>query len=101
MLAAGTVTLAGTLAAWLLVRRMTCAPPAGAGPLSITVAVDCEPPMALVGFNGSEHILGGTGVAVSEADALVPPEEAEIVTGVDVATALVLIVKVAVVLPAG
>jgi hypothetical protein len=52
---AGTVTLEGTLAAWLLLERRTCAPPAGAGPLSVTVPVeDWVPPTTLVGFNCSE-----------------------------------------------
>src|SRR5438132_610215 len=37
VLAAGTVTLEGTLAAALLLESATCAPPAGAGPLSVTV----------------------------------------------------------------
>src|SRR6266478_6927015 len=53
---AGTVTLAGTLAAPLLLESRTCAPPAGAGPLSVTVPVeDCVPPMTLVGFSESEE----------------------------------------------
>jgi hypothetical protein len=52
---AGTVTLEGTLAARLLLERRTCAPPAGAGPLSVTVPVeDWVPPTTLVGFNCSE-----------------------------------------------
>ena len=56
VLAAGTVTLEGTLAAALLLESATCAPPAGAGPLSVTVPVDdCVPPVTLVGFNVSEE----------------------------------------------
>lgn len=72
VLPAATVTLAGTLAAPLLLERETCAPPAGAGPLSVTVPVeDCEP-RTLLGFNISgEETVGG--VTVSDADALPPP----------------------------
>jgi hypothetical protein len=71
VLPAETVTLAGTLAAPLLLRRMTRAPPAGAAPLSLTVPVeDCTPPTTLVGFNVSEETVGG--VTISEADALPP-----------------------------
>jgi len=100
LLPAGTVTLEGTLAAPLLLESVACAPPAGAGPLSVTVPVDdCAPPVALIGLNVSEETVGG--VTVSEADMLTPPYDAEMVTGVDAATALVLIVKVAVLLPAG
>src|SRR5437867_12537568 len=67
VLPAGTVTLAGTLAAPLLLDSVTCAPPAGAGPLSVTVPVeDCTPPTTLVGFKVSEERLGrGGGVTVS------------------------------------
>jgi hypothetical protein len=65
---AGTVTLEGTLAALLLLESRTCAPPAGAGPLSVTVPVeDCVPPMTLVGFSSSEETVGrggGGGVTV-------------------------------------
>src|SRR5881398_1620361 len=65
VLAAGTVTLEGTLAAALLLESVTCAPPAGAGPLSVTVPVDdCAPPITLVGFNVSEETAGG-GVGVT------------------------------------
>ena len=75
LLPAGTVTLEGTLAAALLLESATCAPPAGAGPLSVTVPVDdCVPPVTLVGFNVSEETVGrGGGITVSEADVLVPP----------------------------
>ena len=75
LLPAATVTLAGTLAAALLLESVTAAPPVGAGPLSVTVPVDdCVPPVTLVGFNVSEDRVGrGGGVTVSEADALEPP----------------------------
>ena len=73
-LPAGTVTLDGTLAALLLLESVTCAPPAGAAALSVTVPVeDCAPPVTLVGLNVSEETVGrGGGVTVSEADWLVP-----------------------------
>ena len=59
LLPAATVTLAGTLAAALLLDSVTCTPPVGAGPLSVTVPVDvCEPPVTLVGLNVSEETLG-------------------------------------------
>lgn len=68
---AGTITLEGTLAALLLLESMTCAPPAGAGPLKVTVPVeDCRPPVTLEGFSVSEVRVGGgggAGVTVSEA----------------------------------
>src|SRR2546430_4604422 len=70
VLAAGTVTVEGTLAAALLLESVTCAPPAGAGPLSVTVPVDdCVPPVTLVGFNVSEETAGrGGGITGSETD---------------------------------
>ena len=73
---AGTVTLEGTLAtAVLLLESVTWAPPAGAGPLRVTVPVeDCKPPTTLVGFSVSdERGGGGEGVTVSEAVLLTPP----------------------------
>src|SRR5260370_31041078 len=76
----GTATLEGTLAAPLLLESATCAPPAGAGPLSVTVPVeDCRPPITLVGFSVREESVGagggagGAGVTVSEADLVAPP----------------------------
>jgi hypothetical protein len=75
VLPAGTVTLEGTLAAPLLLESITWAPPAGAGPLSVTVPVEDPkgPPTTLFGLNVSEETVGrGGGVTVSEPDWLVP-----------------------------
>ena len=71
---AGMVTVAGGLAALLLLESATCAPPDGAAALSVTVPVDdCAPPVTLVGFSVSEEtVMGGGGVTVSEADGVTP-----------------------------
>ena len=52
---AGTGTVEGTLAAPLLLESATCAPPAGAGPLNVTVPVEEFPPVTLVGFSETEE----------------------------------------------
>ena len=74
---AGTVTLAGTLAAPLLLESMTCAPPAGAGPLNVTVPVEnCAPPITLEGLSVNEERVdegAGVGVTVSEPVLVAPP----------------------------
>ena len=59
---AGTITLEGTVATpVLLLESRTWAPPAGAGPFSVTVPVeDCTPPTTLVGLSVSEETIGST-----------------------------------------
>jgi hypothetical protein len=52
---AGSATLEGMLAAPLLLESATCAPPAGAGPLNVTVPIEEFPPVTLVGFSVSEE----------------------------------------------
>ena len=70
---AGTLTLKGTCAAPLLLKRPTIAPPAGAGPVRVTVPVDDpRPPTMLEGFNVREERVGSEGVTVSEADRVTP-----------------------------
>jgi hypothetical protein len=75
MAPAGTVTLAGTVAAAvLLLDSVTGAPPAGAGPLSVTVPVEELPPVTLAGLRLSEESVGGAGgVTVSKAVWVPPP----------------------------
>ena len=68
---AGTVTLAGTAAAALLLESATCAPPAGAGPFRVTVPVEALPPVTLVGLRPSDETTGGS--TVSEALRVAPP----------------------------
>src|SRR5467141_2360713 len=100
---AATVTLAGTVAtAALPLMRDTTAPPLRAGPLSVTVPVgDCTPPVTLVGFSVSEERVGrACGSTVSEAVLVTPAYDAEMVTGVDAVTALVLTVNVPLLAPA-
>jgi hypothetical protein len=74
---AGTITVEGTLAAVvLLLESVTCAPPAGAGPLNVTVPVeDWKPPVTLVGFNVNEERVGdggGVGFTLSEGVLVIP-----------------------------
>src|SRR5205823_11709817 len=102
LLPAGTVTLEGTLAAALLLESVTCAPPAGAGPLRVTVPVeDCTPPTTLVGFKVSDERVTGGGVTASDAVLLAPPNDAVMLTVVDATTAPVVTTKLAVLAPAG
>src|SRR5919108_2135457 len=83
---AGMVTLDGRDARLVLLReRTTTAPPAGAGPLRVTLPLeDCIPPTTLVGFRVSdERVTGGVtacGMTVSNAVRLAPPYDAVMVT---------------------
>src|SRR5438552_16431088 len=87
---AATVTLEGTVATdVLLLESATCAPPDGAGPLSVTVPVEEFPPVALVGLNVSEvSVADGEGVTISEAGLTTAVEVAEIMTADDEETVL-------------
>ena len=66
-----TVTLAGATAAGLLLESVTCAPPAGAGPFSVTVPAEGLPPVTLAGLSASEETIGG--ITVTEAVRVPPP----------------------------
>ena len=68
----GTVTLAGTVAAELLLDSETCAPPAGAGPSSVAVPVELLPPVTVVGFTPSEERRTGCGFTVRVAGRVTP-----------------------------
>jgi hypothetical protein len=72
----GTTTLEGTLAEPLLLPRMILTPPAGAGPLNVTLPVeDSRPPTTLDGLSVSDARAtggGGTGVTVSKAVMVTP-----------------------------
>lgn len=92
-----TVTLDGSAAAWLLLVRLTAAPPIGAAPLRVTVAVADVPPVSDVGLSETEESEAAFTVKVA---VWVLPQVAEIVTGVGVETADVDTIKVAVFLPA-
>ncbi len=70
-LPAGTVTLAGTLAALELSLSETVAPLLGAGPLIVTVPWEVLPPMTLVGLKVS--VLNAGGLTVIEAVFVTPP----------------------------
>lgn len=101
-----TVTLPGTVAAAVLLRAsVTAKPPVGAGAVSVTVPCDAFPPVTLVGLTDSaerDAANGGAdgGVTVSDAVRVAPPYDPVIVTPVDAATDGVVIVNVALVLPA-
>ena len=73
---AGMVTLAGTVATVVsLLERETMAPAVGAGPLSVTLPMEGDPPLTLVGFSVSEVRVGpdgGCGVTMSEAVLVTP-----------------------------
>lgn len=98
---AATTTLVGTVASGVLeLVRVTVAPPAGAGPFSVTVAVGIWPRVTLDRSSVVENawIVGAT---VTMAAFEVPPDAAVIVTFVFVATVNVVTGKVVDEAPAG
>ena len=56
---AATVTLAGTVAAALLLDKVTDSPPVGAALPKVTVPVDEVPPVTEVGFIVTDETTGG------------------------------------------
>jgi hypothetical protein len=95
---AGIVTLCGSVAADVLpLTSVTIAPPVGARPFNVAVPVELPPPVTEVGFTPIEDSVGAFTVRVAvNAEPLV----AEIITGEFAATGVVVIVKLAVRLPA-
>jgi len=98
---AGMDTLAGTVAtAVLLLSRAIVAPPLGASPFNVKVPVEGDPPLTLDGFSVSELSEAG-GITAREAMRVTPESDADSVTEVEVVTARVDTVKVALIAPAG
>lgn len=96
---AGMVMVAGTVALLLLDERFTTNPPAGAALKSATVPLDSVPPTT--GLGEIEIPFSPDGVTVSVVVLLVLPCTAEMVTAVEVETAVVVTAKFADVAPAG
>lgn len=62
---AGTMTVDDTVAMFrLLLNNWITAPPEGAGPLSVTVPVEVEPPLTFAGLRVSAVSVGAVGTAV-------------------------------------
>ena len=96
----GIVMVGGTAAmVGLLLVSDTELPPPGAGPLSLTVAVELSPPFTLAGDIDREDTAGG--VTVSVADFIVPLLFAVMVTAVEFDVGKVAMGKLAAVAPAG
>ena len=95
---AAIVTFAGSVALVLLELSEITKPPVGAGLLRVTVPVDVDPPVMLLGANVIEVSAGAAIARV--AVAVVPRRVPEIVALVDVVTAMVATVKVAELVPA-
>ena len=65
VLPAGTVTLAGNVAAGLPLDRVTTAPPVGAWAFRVTVPVELAPPTTVAGFKVTEDSVADCGTTVS------------------------------------
>jgi len=97
---AGMVTEDGTCAAdVLLLFSETAAPVGGAAPFSVNVPVELAPPVTVLGLRVSD--VRDATVTVRELLLVVVPSVPEIETVTDDATPLVVIVKLALVEPAG
>jgi hypothetical protein len=99
---AGTVTLPGTVAEAELLPSVTDAPPVGAGPFSVTVAIEfAEPPCTDVGFSVSEATPDAAATTVSVALLVPPPVSVAEMLGVavEVKPSTLVTVKVAELLP--
>ena len=71
---AATVTLKGTVAAAVLpLERETAAPPVGAGPLRVTVPVEGDPPVTLMGLSAIEESVAEPGGATLSEAVMVTP----------------------------
>jgi hypothetical protein len=90
----GTVIVAGTVALAFADVNATGNPPTGAGLEMVTVPVDGKPPGTEVGFRLSAVTVGGVTVSVALCG---PPSLAVINTVLELATAELVTVKVAVV----
>jgi hypothetical protein len=95
-----TVPMTGTVAEAELLDRETTMPPAGAAPLKVTVPVEDVPPVTLVGFTDTPDKVTAGGWMVSGAVSVTPLYLAVIVAVVDAVTAVVVMVNVALGLPA-
>ena len=71
---AATVTLPGTVAAAVLsLIRETAAPPVDAGPLRVTVPIEEDPPITLIGLSATaESVAEPVGATLSEAVLVTP-----------------------------
>jgi hypothetical protein len=97
------VMLLGTVAAALLLERVTRMPPAGAGALSVTVPVEPDPPVTVEGARPTLPILPGPAVGALMVKPAVAEfaEVAVMVAETVEATAVVVTAKVPLVCPAG
>jgi hypothetical protein len=97
-----TDTLAGTVAAVLLLDSDTVNPPAGAADVRVTVPCEEAPPVTLVGFSDTAESAAGAagGVTVSVALRVAPPYAPLMVADDDAVTDAVLTVNVTLVVPA-
>ena len=97
---AGTLTLAGTVAAGLSLFKAIAMPLLGAGALKVTVPVDEFPPVTTFGFSDTADTVATVDMMLSGAVTLAPLYLAVMVAVVEVVTAVVVTTKVAVEYPA-